>query len=172
MIMFKYIKYLWYLTKHKWFVGIELFKEGYYWLAITHDISKFRWSEFKPYTDYFFGSPDGDIKKGRGKSGAYKAGFSDDEKFNFAWLLHQKRNKHHWQWWVLPSDRGELKAFEIPERYMIEMICDWKGAGRAQNSKIDTKTWYELNGNNMILHYKSRKLIENKLYINTQRVLT
>lgn len=57
--MIKYLKYLRYLLRHKWYVGIECFKRGLYWRGIIHDMSKFRPAEFIPYTNFFYG-------KGRG----------------------------------------------------------------------------------------------------------
>jgi len=53
--MSKYILYLKYIIRHKWYVGIECFKMGVYWRGITHDLSKFLPSEFIPYAKYFYG---------------------------------------------------------------------------------------------------------------------
>jgi hypothetical protein len=46
-------------------------------------------------------------------------------KFDSAWNIHQKRNKHHWQYWVLIMDNGSIEALDIPEKYIKEMLCDW-----------------------------------------------
>lgn len=119
-------------------------------------MSKFFPDEFIPYVRH-------DWEGERNDTGYYKAGFSDDMTFDFAWLLHQKRNKHHWQWWILPEDNGGIKAFEIPYRYCMEMICDWIGAGKAQGYGDNTKEWYEKNKDNMIFHPKTRKFIEEKI---------
>lgn len=45
--------------------------------------------------------------------------------FDLARNYHQKRNKHHWQYWVLIMDSGEVKALDMPEKYIKEMLCDW-----------------------------------------------
>ncbi len=145
--MTKYLKYLRYLVIHKWFVFLELSKRGHFWMGIIHDLSKLRPSEFIPYANRF------------GVSGA-----TDNESFNYAWFLHQKRNKHHWQWWILQFDDGKTKALEIPEKYLIEMICDWEGAGKAQKHGVPIKVWYEKNSEGMVLHHKSRKFVERELY--------
>ena len=50
-----YLKYLWYLIKHKWYVGKFCLEYGLYWKAIIHDWSKFLPSEFIPYARNFFG---------------------------------------------------------------------------------------------------------------------
>ena len=41
----------------------------------------------------------------------------DDGSFDSAWLLHQKRNAHHWQYWVLLEDEGNTKALEMDDKY-------------------------------------------------------
>jgi len=159
--MEKYIKYFNYVLRHKYYVMLECFKVGLYWRGIMHDMSKFRLSEFIPYAKYFYGDGN-NIKKGR-KNGSYRAGESMDEKFNKAWLLHQKRNKHHWQYWVLPLDDGGTKLFKIPKEYVDEMICDWNGAGMAISGKKDTASWYEKNYMHMQLNKETRGYIEHKI---------
>lgn len=159
----KYLKYLKYLVRHKWFVMIECFKVKLYWQGIVHDLSKFLPNEFIPYMNYFYGE-NRDIKIGRNKTGYYKPTDTGDKEFDFAWLLHQKRNRHHWQWWILPEDEGGIKVLEMPEKYLKEMICDWKGAGKAQNNKTSCWIWYLENKNKMKIHPKTRKQLE--LFIN------
>lgn len=158
----KYLKYLIYLLKHKWYVSVECFKVGLYWRGLVHDISKFRPSEFIPYARYFY-SKGNDIKKGRNSTGYYKPTDTGDKAFDYAWLLHQKRNKHHWQWWVIPEDEGGVRIFEIPELYRTEMLCDWIGAGKAQGKfspKDDylkeTREWWNANNSKMQLHPNTR----------------
>lgn len=161
--MTKYIKYFWYVVRHKWFVFIECCKFEMIWLGIIHDWSKFLPSEFIPYARHFYGDKESDIKKGRDETGYYKAGDTGDVIFDFAWLLHQKRNKHHWQWWILPEDDGGTKVFSIPDKYRKEMLADWRGVGRAQRTP-DTKAWYKKNGDKMQLSPRTRFWIERSLY--------
>lgn len=150
----RYLKYLRYIIRHKWFVGIECFKRGLFYRGIVHDLSKFLPSEFFPYANYFYGN------NGR------------QNEFDFAWLMHQKRNKHHWQWWILREDDGETKIFEMPRKYAVEMLCDWIGAGRAMGKKspkhdpyMETRGWYLKNANKIILHPKTKAFIEDILGI-------
>ena len=156
----KYLKYLKYLIKHKWYVMLECFNEGLFWKGIIHDWSKFLPSEFFPYVNYFYG------KKSKGhipNEGYYKPTKTDDDKFDFAWLLHQKRNRHHWQFWLLPEDNGGTKILEIPYPYLKEMICDWIGAGKAQgylsppgDRYFETNIWYNKNKDKITLHPRAR----------------
>jgi len=155
----KYLRYLNYVLKHKWYVFLECCKAGHFWLGIIHDWSKFRPSEFFPYAEHFYGKGR-TIKSGRDKTGYYKAGDSGEESFDFAWLLHQKRNRHHWQWWILPMDDRTTKLFDIGYRYLDELVCDWKGAGRAQKSKLTVLEYYRANREKIQLSNGTRNKLE------------
>jgi len=166
--MNQYIKYLKYLLMHKWYVSKECYKEGLYKRALFHDISKFLPSEFIPYSNFFYNKS---TKKGRDDSGYYKPTDTGNAAFDFAWLLHQKRNQHHWQWWVLPEDDGGIKVLEMSKTSVKEMMCDWIGAGKAQgfhsppNDRYhETRIWYSKNKSNMNLHQNTRNYIEDTLW--------
>lgn len=156
-----YLKYLWYLIKHKWFVMIECFKHGLFWRGLVHDLSKFRPSEFFPYARHFFGPNRG--KRLRDATGYYEPTDTGDRAFDFAWFLHQKRNDHHWQYWTAPKDARGVKIFEMPRKAVLEMLCDWRGAERAQGTP-NTRVWYEKNGRKIRLHEKTRSWIEDQLF--------
>ncbi len=47
----KMLKYLRYIIKHKWYVARACFREGLWWAALTHDLSKFRPGEWFPYLE-------------------------------------------------------------------------------------------------------------------------
>jgi hypothetical protein len=157
----KYIKYLNYVVRHKWYVFLECCKMGIIWQGITHDLSKLLPSELIPYTNYFYG----DKKPKRQKTGYYKPTDTGNLAFDFAWLLHQKRNRHHWQWWILPEDDGGIKVLNMPLKYRKEMLCDWRGAGRAQGYGDNTVEWYKKNKDKMQLHWYTREWIEEQLGI-------
>lgn len=144
--------YAWYIIRHKWFVFVECLKRGLIWRGITHDLSKLWPGEWLPYSWSFYGpQPRSDRTK---------------QRFDLAWLLHQKRNDHHWQWWVLHEDSGKLKIMPMSKRARMEMLCDWRGAGRAiMGKKADTRMWYVKNAKNMLLHLETRRWIEQQLSI-------
>jgi hypothetical protein len=147
-----YIKYLWYIIRHKWFVFIECCKYGLVWRGIVHDMSKLRPSEFIPYAKYFYGEWD-----------IYTKAYINDA-FDKAWLLHQHRNPHHWQYWVLREDDGGTKTVPIPMKYIKEMVADWRGAGRAINGKeSNVYEWYDKNKSKMVIWHHTRHRIENIL---------
>jgi len=161
-----YLQYLRYVIRHKWFVFVECGKQGLWWLGILHDWSKFLPSEFIPYANHFHGKDKDGISQGRDSTGYYKAGFTGDNAFDFAWLLHQKRNKHHWQWWILPEDEGGIKVLQIHEKYRREMICDWHGASKAQGHGGYIAEWWNTNNHKMQLHTETRNALG--LYTRTQ----
>lgn len=157
--MMKYLKYFQYVFAHKWYVFLACLKYGLVWQGIIHDASKFLPSEFIPYANHF----NGDIQRGRDKTGYYKPVNTGDTAFDYAWLLHQHRNPHHWQYWVLVNDEDGTYPMKIPDRYVKEMFCDWIGAGRAQKT-TGVSTWYAKNKDKMILHLETRKWLEQEIY--------
>jgi hypothetical protein len=163
-----HLAYLSYVLRHKWFVFLECCRMGIPWLGLIHDLSKFRPSEWSPYVNHFHG-PNSHHKDGshapqqiRDETGYYKPTDTGDAAFDFAWLLHQKRNRHHWQWWVLPEDNGGLVTLPMPSRYRREMIADWRGAGRAQGTP-DTRAWYLKHKDDMALHPETRAWVESQI---------
>jgi hypothetical protein len=157
--MKKYISYFNYVFRHKYFVFVECLKYGLIWQGIIHDWSKFLPGEFIPYANYFYS---GDTRKDR-----FYTPSQGTDAFNRAWLKHQHRNPHHWQHWVLQEDDGNKFALEMPVKYAKEMVCDWRGAGRAQGFN-DTSAWYLRNKNKMVLHPKTRRLVHKLLDIYTK----
>jgi hypothetical protein len=153
--MSKYYQYLKYIVRHKWWVMYYCFRDGLIWRGITHDWHKFLPSEYIPYAKFFYG------KKIRDKTGYYKPTDTGDFAFDFAWLLHQKRADHHWQWWVLPEDGGGVKVLAMSDHARREMICDWRGAGKAQGTP-DTLKWWMANNHKMQLHPNTREWIEHQ----------
>lgn len=154
-----YLYYLKYLLAHKWYVMLECFKEGLYLQGIIHDWNKFLPASFIPYARHFKGN----ILTGRNKTGYYKPQSTKDKDFDIAVFHHVQSNKHHWQYWVRPKDTSGYTLVEIPEKYIKEMICDWKGAGKAQGTP-DTNKWYKSNKKKLQLHRNTRRLIKKLLF--------
>lgn len=159
-LMNKYWQYLKYLLRHKWYVLKVCWRHDLYWRGITHDLSKFRPDEFIPYANYFYG---GGETVGRDETGYYKPTDTGDKDFDMAWLKHQKRNDHHWQWWVLPEDDGGMKVLKMSGRAAFEMICDWVGAGKVQGHGDNVIHWYEEHKDRIRLHPITRRWVEHIL---------
>lgn len=149
--MKKYWRHLNTIKKHKWYVMKACFKVGLIWQGITHDLSKYSVTEFCASAKYFQGdkSP---IDAEKNKNG-----------YSLAWQNHKGKNKHHWQYWT-DFENGELIVIEMPSKYLVEMLCDWVGAGKAYNKTawtIETfKAWYQNNKQKMILHTLTRLYID------------
>jgi len=86
--------YLKHTLRHKWFVFRASRKLGITWLGILHDISKFSFDEWKPYVERHYNK----FIKGQPAS----------EEFKKAFLLHLKRNAHHWQYWLQAVQIGHF----------------------------------------------------------------
>ena len=155
----KYLKYFKYLFKHKWYVLKECFKMGIWWQGITHDLSKFLPTEFIPYANYFYG--DYGVNNKCPAKWLSPIVMKVSSSFAYAWLLHQKRNPHHWQYWILHNDDGSTQVLEVPTKYLIEMLADWIGAGLAITGRRDIVDWYEKNKKKIRLHPYSREQIKN-----------
>ena len=147
--MQSHLRYLAYVLRHKWHVFVAC--RGLHvpiWQAIIHDWTKFLPCEWFPYVQRFYGAASPQRNR-------------TDDAFDQAWNHHQKSNRHHWQYWVIITDRdtSRLQALSIPPRYAREMVADWIGAGRAQG-KPDVAAWYAANAAKMVLHDHTRALVE------------
>ena len=155
-----YWKYFCYVVKHKWHVLCECFKTRLYWRGIMHDMSKFRPDEFIPYARYFYG--DYGVKNQCPAKWANPSDifYKTKQDFDRAWLKHLHRNPHHHQHWLLVNDSDGTHPLEMPKKYGIEMVCDWRGAGKAINGKDDVVAWYKKNKDGMVLHPETRNAVE------------
>ena len=106
------------VCKHKQVVFRECWACGIGWQGIIHDLSKFTRTEFSPSAKFFQGN--------RSPIEAEK----DDCGYSFAWLHHKGCNPHHWEYWIDFASDGGIIADRIPKKYVIEMLCDWIGAGK------------------------------------------
>lgn len=153
--MTKYIRYLRYLIRYKYYVGIELFKHKLFYRALIHDISKFFPSEFIPCAKWFYG----------------ETNTQDIVSYDMACLKHHNKNSHHWQYWILRHDDGHTTTSPMPNKLVKEMVSGWIGNGKAISKAgiEDTLTWYEINKSNMILHSATRSQVRRLLGVLPQK---
>ena len=129
--MARHLRYLKYVLRHKWFVFLAGFSLGigqlrwylwplWIWRLVIHDWDKFLPDEWLPYARFFY-APDGTKAQRRDKSGYYKPTDTGNEAFEKAWFLHAKRNDHHWQWWVMPTEDG-VKCYPMSALSRFEML--------------------------------------------------
>ena len=112
-----------------------------------HDVSKYTPEEYEAYDNYFYGKRTEQVKKD----------------FDYAWLHHIHANPHHWQHWVLVNDEDGTYGLEIPERHVYEMIADWWSFSHKTGNLREIFSWYDSHKKKMILHEKTRKLVEDIL---------
>src|SRR5712664_1885073 len=152
--MIKHLRYLYYVLKHKRHVFVAGLKLGVpIWRLILHDWTKFLPCEWSPYVEFFYG--------GAATKSEWVKQWTSRE-FDRAWNHHQKRNDHHWQYYLLHFDDGGSRILDMPDVCRREMLADWRGAGKAVG-KPDTSVWYEANKDKMQLHPETRLWIETKL---------
>lgn len=100
-----------------------------------HDLSKYFGNEFIGYRQFFYP-----------EDGADK----DKEKFMQAWNEHQKKNKHHWEYFVIPNAGGKNKVLYMGIVQILCMLSDWTAMSLAKgNSPTE---WYKENRERMVLH--------------------
>lgn len=115
--MKKYIKHLVTISKHKWYVMKFCFKCGIYKRGLLHDLSKYGPTEFFSSARYFQGNSSPiDAEK-------------IDKGYSLAWQHHKGHNPHHWEYWIDNVGTYANTPCKIPREYIVEMLCDWLGAG-------------------------------------------
>lgn len=134
--MMKLINHLKTVLKHKHYVFICMAQCGHPIQGLLHDMSKFSPAEFWTSVKYYQGT--------RSPIDAEK----EDKGYSNVWFHHRGRNKHHSQYWCDISF-GEVKPCKMPEKYLLELICDSIGAGKAYMGDRWTS-------HSPIEHYKTR----------------
>ena len=122
--------------------------------AFTHDMSKFRPSEFISYAKWFYGKYGVNLKIGELTilDNAFLAAKKKQEtkqKFDTAWIKHYSRNKHHWNYW---------ENNVMPYKNILQMVCDWEAMGI--NFGNSAKEYYIKNCDKIKLHSQSKLIIE------------
>lgn len=155
LIVRRHIAYLKYVLRHKWFVLVAGVQLGVpVWTLILHDWDKFLPDEWFPYASAFY-KADGSKQ------------YVESDAFTRAWNAHQKRNKHHWQWWMITWDRGTTECLPMSHAARLEMLADWYGAGRAIAGTQSPADWYMKNADKMQLHPETRAWVEQQLIRST-----
>lgn len=145
-----YLKFLWTLLKHKWYVlkagrltGVPL------WRLLVHDWNKFTLSEFGRYARNF----QGDYSKSPVDRGQVSA------EFTFAWLHHENRSPHHWGYWIPRTGQSAGKPLPMPVTQVREMIADFMGASKAYTDSWNIATWLNKTGPEMHLHSETLNIV-------------
>lgn len=105
------------ITRHRVIVMAGCFRIGLYWQGLTHDLSKYSFTEFWHGAKYFQGvrSPNAAEREEKG--------------YSEAWMHHKGRNRHHYEYWT--DMNMQTRCYEpvpMPRRYMAEQIMDRRAA--------------------------------------------
>jgi hypothetical protein len=147
------LKYIRYLLVHKWYVFRECCRLGVPFTGLIHDWHKFLPDEFFPYMENFYGYGKNNPSKPKTVINA----------FNYSWLKHISRSRHHWEFYVLGFDQesNKLLVFEMPIRRRKEMLADWISVSMTLGKdRDDVKKWYAQNKDRMVLGEETRRWIE------------
>lgn len=132
------------------FISEEFKVECRYLCEHAHDQSKYEEEEYIAYDLYFYGG---------------NKSYEVVQNFNKAWLHHIHNNPHHWQYWVLINDNpneGEI-IIDMPDEYIIEMICDWMSFSFKKGDINELFSFYESRSKYMKLSDNTRKKVEDIL---------
>lgn len=118
----KFFKHLHLVNTHRRYVRKMCFKMGIPWRGLVHDLSKYSHKEFSIYKFY------------NGKQSPHEVA-RKELGYSPSWLFHKARNKHHWEYWLDNNGDSNFIPVKIPYKYVIEMFCDFVGAGKAYMKK-------------------------------------
>lgn len=145
--------YLKWLLRHKWLVFKYCRESGIWWRGITHDLSKFRPSEWFPYVDY--------IVRHDGLNPQKNVSYKVSHSFLLAFHHHCRRNDHHWQYWAFFDSHGRPGNLEMALDSMEEMVADWRAMSEQKGD--DVWLWYQRNRMKMSLHPLTRQKLDQAL---------
>ena len=153
--MNKLIGHLKTVHKHRSEVRKLCFKAGLYWQGLTHDLSKYSPAEFIPGVRYFEGTRSPQVQERE------ELGFSP------AWLHHQGRNKHHFEYWMDYVSHAGLVPVQMPKKYIVEMVCDRIAACKTYQKEAFTQAspyeYYEKMHDHYLIHPETDQHLKNLL---------
>lgn len=141
------------ITHHRRLVRKYCFRVGLYWQGLTHDLSKYSWTEFHVGAKYFQGdrSPNNAEREATGVS--------------TAWLHHKGRNKHHFEYWIDYSLDGDHRicGMKMPVKYVVEMVMDRIAACKTyQKEKYTDRSpleYFEKGKAHYLMHPETERLL-------------
>ena len=144
-------KHLHKINKHRWWVFYYCCKAGIPWRGLVHDLSKYSPTEFWESVKYYSGT--------RSPIDACK----EDKGVSYAWMHHKGRNAHHYEYWQDNFDKGG-NPICMPDKYALEMLCDYLAAGRAYMGKkfsyeAEEQWWENKKKQPLAMHYTQKRFL-------------
>lgn len=112
------------ITRHRMIVCRHCFRVGLYWRGLTHDLSKYSWTEFRAGAKYYQGtrSPNTEEREENG--------------YSVAWMHHKGRNRHHFEYWTdLDLVTKRYAPVAMPRVFFVEMVMDRIAACKVYHGK-------------------------------------
>ena len=149
------------VNRHRRLVRKYCFRLGLYWQGLTHDLSKYSFTEFWRGAKYFQGyrSPNDEERLEKGVS--------------MSWLHHKGRNRHHFEYWIdyCRDENGNtyMGGCKMPVKYVAEMFCDRIAACRVYQGENYTDgspyAFYQRSKDHILIHPETSELIERWLLL-------
>lgn len=140
------------ILTHKYYVAKYCFQIGLYWQGITHDLSKFSFTEFSRAIKYW----DDNISS-----------LANERKilgYSQTFLHHRGRNPHHYEYWIHSLDDGGIPA-RMPKKYVLELICDYLAAARTYGANPRKEyVWWIKQCSHMKIHQETKIYITEVFY--------
>lgn len=112
------------ITKHRHAVIRHCAKAGILGQGLLHDLSKYSPIEFWNGARYYQGTRSPNAKE-REVNG-----------YSAAWLHHQGRNRHHFEYWHdFNVESRRVEPVKMPLKYVAEMFCDRIAASKIYKGK-------------------------------------
>lgn len=140
--MKNFFKHLKIIRTHRKFVRKACFKMGLFWQGLTHDLSKYSFTEMK-VCKYYTG------KKSPHQVARETIGYSP------SWIHHYHTNKHHHMFWIDETETGEIIPMKMPFKFVCESLADMLGASKAYNPE----NWMP----EMLLNYWEQKCLGKRI---------
>lgn len=125
---------------------IEIPNVDYELMILLHDDTKTIPSQYDAYDKYLFGPHSNDT----------------EQKYRYAKLEHYNTNTHHWQYWILRDETGNI-ILDMPYECIIEMICDWWSFSWRCGDLFQIFDWYEEHKKKIKLSKRTRDTVEDIL---------
>lgn len=140
------------ILTHKYYVAKYCFQIGLYWQGITHDLSKFSFTEFSRAIKYW----DDNISSLANECKIL--GYSQ------TFLHHRGRNPHHYEYWIHSLDNGGIPA-RMPKKYVLELICDYLAAAKTYGADPRKEyIWWAKQQSHMKIHQETKNYITEVFY--------
>ena len=154
--MNKFIGHLSTIVRHRHKVIRHCARAGILYRGLLHDLSKYSPIEFWAGVKYFSGDKSPNV------------GERIDKGYSEAWLHHQGRNKHHFEFWVDYSNvTHKREPIKMPLKYVKEMFCDRVAASKIYQGEKYTDAhplkYFLAAKSTRIIHPETSDLIEKLL---------